>query len=285
MTNIIPRSSSPQEKKTAYRGGEFTLNKNSNQAKGLIGWWPLGVHGGITDQDYSDFKIHGTRTSGIGQLASNHPRWGATKASDHPPEGDIPEYILLNPTNRFDVQIGGSCALTAWVKTTDTAGPIFTLRNDSNGNPIFGMYMGLNGLTTADGELLPLMRFDNGGGLVDVDTETTINNGAWRFVACVFENNANLLRAIIDNTEFSAAQTDDVEMTFVNSLAIGTDKRWIDNVEQTVAQRKFVGQIKDCRAYNFAPTPNQIQQIRNNPWQLVKTRSTKLYSLPSAALP
>lgn len=79
------------------------------------------------------------------------------------------------------------CTVELWFRTTDTTGPLVVSRTSSN--PIFGMYLGANGLTVDDGKILCLVRDNGGGGLTELKSILRYDDGNPHHVAWVFNGN------------------------------------------------------------------------------------------------
>jgi len=171
------------------------------------------------------------------------------------------DYVLFNNTILFNVPSGGSMSCFMWVKTTENEGVIFSLRNDLDADPVFDLAIGNNGVSVGNGEFAPLMRFDDGTGLVNNDTNTTINDGVWHFIGAVYDTVNDEFVAYIDTSKFTASQATNGSMTFANQHSIGAEKRWIDDSAGSADQRYFDGQIDDVRIYNRALSATEIQAL------------------------
>lgn len=102
----------PEQRITAFRSGEFVLDTGSEQAQGLGGWWPLGVHGGNSkDWDYSLFNNNGTRTNDPTRKAVNHPRYGGIHALDF---DGVNNYVDVGDLSIFEVPQG--ITVSAWAR-------------------------------------------------------------------------------------------------------------------------------------------------------------------------
>ncbi len=82
--------------------------------------------------------------------------------------------------------------VSAYVKTTETAGPLIAFRDSVNGNNVLGLYMGFNGATSLAGRMNILMRDTSGGTHIQIQGPI-VNDGAWHHIA-VTRNAGNLIR-------------------------------------------------------------------------------------------
>ena len=64
MTRIIRRGRTGRFRQDQAFGRPFRLNKNSPQAKGLVGWWPTLGQGGDVLKDYSGYGQVGNFAAG-----------------------------------------------------------------------------------------------------------------------------------------------------------------------------------------------------------------------------
>jgi hypothetical protein len=72
-----------------------------------------------------------------------------------------------------------------WFNTVDNVGPLVTGRNPAN--PLIGVYMGNNGITSDAGRILCIIRGDNGSGLQQLNSPLAYNDGSNHHFAMTIE--------------------------------------------------------------------------------------------------
>ena len=251
----------PEQRIAAFTSGDFVLDTDSAQAQNLVGWWPLGVHGGnAKDRDYSLFKNHGTRNNGPIRKVSNHPRWGGIHALSF--DGDDDNVIAPIDTSLF----GSQAAFCVWIKrtlhdpTTEGNSGIWSLKDGgtsdhypfSDGNIYVGMF--------------DSTRFSMGDiGIADrtvwhhVTITRTAGTNGWKFR----QNGAVIF------------ETDPNTFTLGTTVKLG---------ESTSAVNNYDGLMNDARLYNIAQPAGLIDQIYNEPWRLVYPLGVRTISLAPAGV-
>lgn len=226
----------------------------------LISRWRLNETSGTTATD--SVSGHNGTLSGTMDAASDTEAGVDSTALSFNGSND---YILLPTTADFNIPTGGDFTLSAWVKTTDSYGPIIALRNTTSGLATLGMYVGYNGVTNNAGHVVPLMWYDNTpySALKRFNSTEPINDGNWHHVVMVIDQSNNLFQTYIDGTAYSVAQPNDGEMTFATSLAIGAELQWIaDNHGSSNTDKRFLeGTIDDVRFYQRALTASEISTL------------------------
>ncbi len=124
----------PERRTAALRSGRFYLDVESVQAQGLIGWWPLGIHGGdAIDKDYSQFHNPGVRSSPSTQVV-RHPKLGGIRTLSFNGSSDI---VTFGSSNLV-LASGQPFTMSVWVNITSAsliAGAFNIGDNDTNQGP------------------------------------------------------------------------------------------------------------------------------------------------------
>jgi len=160
------------------------------------------------------------------------------------------DYVSLGNSSSLNISSGQGMTVTAWVKTTDTQGLVASLRNSTNGNPVFDLSIGYNGLSSNPGHFIPLMRYDDGTGLVNIASSRNISDNAWHFVAAVLDQQNDTLKAYVDSNTYSTDQTADGSIITQADRAIGAERRWARDNYGTSAQTYLNGIVDDVKIYN-----------------------------------
>lgn len=225
--------------------------------KNLISRWKLDETSGTTATD--SVSGHNGTLSGSMDAASDTEAGVDSTALSFNGSND---YILLPTTADFNIPTGGGFTASAWVKTTDSYGPIIALRNTTPNLGTLGVYVGYNGINDNAGHVVPLMWYD-GAQRRSFSSSTAINDGDWHHVAMVIDQDNNLFLTYVDGTAYSVAQPYDGQLTFANTLAIGAELQWIaDSHGDSNTDKRFLeGTIDDVRIYQRALTASEISTL------------------------
>jgi len=201
----------------------------------------IAKHAGTYIEDYSGlenfgvFSGNGTQT---GTAWNSSARFGGGFEFD----GDD-DYIDCG--NDSSLNFGtGDFTLEAWIKTTcQTAQQII---NKENGTDKIGYLW----VVSTNGNIRGSIR-DASGGVVSTDDGTTVDDGNWHHVACVFNRNGNLIRyvdGVVSGTQDSiSSRSGSIDNTF--DFRIGTTPMDAQN---------FNGTIDEVRIYNRTLSPDEI---------------------------
>lgn len=242
---------SPEKRIAAFVGGEFVLDTESLQAQGLVGWWPLGVHGGKSkDWDYSLFDNHGIRTNGPTRKVVNHPQWGGVQVLDF---DGVDEYVDLG-SNVFATG-SENRTVTLWLNSRDlsAASFVFTLGTNSSGQA-WRIH------TTAAGNLRIAIE---GSGY---ESSLSLTANQLMFVAVVLDGTT-----LGDHILYLDRQSENA--TGAGSVNTSSSEAFIGEIESSHPNfgsgLSFDGFINDVRIYNRTLVTGLIAEINNEPWRMV----------------
>lgn len=174
----------------------------------------------------------------------------------------VDDYISFGPAPNLDLSSAtDEITIIAWVKTTDTDGPIVSFRHSTNDNPVIDFVIGFNGYGNANigtGKPSVLVRDNNGGGLTYMIGPNPINDGLWHYVA--FTRNSSKQSILYVDGIAVAQMTDTMTAPVTCDLkAIGSERRWVLINHGKPNQRYFSGVISEVRIYKRALTADEIR--------------------------
>ncbi len=262
----------PEQRKAALRFGQFAVDRESVQAPGLVGWWPLGIHGGkAKDWDYSGYGNHATRI-GVVPTPAFVPKWGAQMVND------------LASNQYSDVENGGASVLNPTTKITVAvfARADGNVTTGYNNKGVFSKFTGAQWLLwtqAADGDLDLQFRVSTNDPSGTRNSLTfTITDNDWHHLAGryigggVFKGRPHLA---VDGIDGGAGDSGGGTIkTGSGDVNIGT---YQDN-----GARRFGGALKDARIYNLACPIPVVQQIAEEPWRLVRPLGVRTISFAPA---
>ena len=133
---------------------------------------------------------------------------------------------MVWPANAFRltlVEANAPFTFTAWVKTTDKAGPIFSQRSTASDLQIIALSIGYNGVTQSPGSVMALVRQDGAKGGNAQVVGGKINDGTWHHLA--------LTRgASIDGSCVDVIGTVELNQVEIHHCHAGTGNNGIANV-------------------------------------------------------
>lgn len=162
-----------------------------------VGYYKMDDTSGATMTDSSGNANDGTY---------NAVSYSATRVAE---DGGLAITLAGASTSYCDISVGLMDLATStspksfelWFRTTDTVGPLMVGRGPT-GTPIMGMYIGNNGLTADNGKILCLVRDNGGGGLTELKSPLTYNDGAAHHVVWVFDGGGTKnWRMYVDSTD------------------------------------------------------------------------------------
>ncbi len=224
----------------------------------LISRWRLNETSGTTATD--SVSGHNGTLSGSMDAASDTEAGVDSTALSFNGSND---YILLPTTTDFNIPSGGGFTASAWVKTTDSYGPIIALRSTLSSDAIAGLYIGYNGVNNNAGHVSPLMRYNSNSGRKEFGATAAINDGNWHHVAMVIDQDNDLFITYIDGTPYNIAQTINGALDFQDHISIGAELEWITaNDSGANTDKRFLeGTIDDVRIYQRALTASEISTL------------------------
>ncbi len=133
------------------------------------------------------------------------------------------EYIDMSVPMNWPFDADRAFSVSGYFKTLDEYGPIFSFRNDTDDNPIFGLHVGAEGLHFNPGELLFIAR-DAGESISNVQSATTVNDGLWHSFAIT--RSAEGIFSVYLDGELKGTVSDSALAYDVNYNALGKELRW-----------------------------------------------------------
>ena len=215
-----------------YRGARppdwpFALNCGSNQARGLIAWYPMGLRGGSTVYDMSG------RNKNL--AATNGPTWtdGLRFAAGSSQYAEINEGLLTSVP----------VTLVSWLKVySDVAGEAVCLVSSNDNANWFSILLG-----SAEAFLQC-----NGSAFAQIQAGTVVH-GRWHLVCGVFAA-TNSRTLYLDGVQVGATETTNSTQSGINRFAIG-------GLRRNPPDNYFTGYIGDTRIYNRALSDAEVYAL------------------------
>ncbi len=155
---------------------------------------------------------------------------------------------------------GQDFAISGYFCTYDNYGPIFSMRNSDDENPIIDIALGYNGVTNNLGQVVMVVR-DNDGSARSVSSGIPVNDGRWHNL--VVTRVGDKWAVYIDGelrTSINGAATGEVSLNF---MAIGASLKWLaDNEwEEETHYRFFKGLMDEFYIWEGELLPSQIAEM------------------------
>ena len=185
-------------------------------------------------------------------------------------EGLVNNGLYLNGRDEYvdvsDAQVymptaaGQSFAISGYLRTFDNYGPIFSMRNSEDENPIIDIALGADGVQVESGRVCVLVR-DDGGSLSTMNSGITVNDGRWHnFIVSRVGSKWTLYVDGESRAVINGAATGNVDL---NLMALGTSLRWIMDgwgISNSVL-RDFKGVIDEFAVWDGELLPSQISDL------------------------
>jgi len=232
---------------------QFTLNTQSPQARGLVGWWPtLGQYGNVTTvRDYVANRYPMTQY--------NTPTWKD--------DGQFGNTILYDDASSERLEVAQAVissyplTLTAWTRSNDdTAAQAIVSIYDFDAVNVSHRIQ-LRGPAGGD----PISAISQSGAAVgQADAAIGFTAGKWHFVAGVFSSAT--LRTVYVDGGHPGSDVTNVTPANLSHTGIGA---WGST---SIYVNFMSGQIADARIYNRALTAAEIWQLYDpaTRWELYK---------------
>lgn len=168
---------------------------------------------------------------------------------------DVSDAYIYMPTAD-----GQSFAISGYLRTFDDYGPLFSMRNSADENPIIDIALGMDGVQNQPGRVCMLVR-DNDGSMSNVNSGITVNDGRWHhFAVTRVGGKWTLYVDGVSRATINGAATGEVTLDF---MAIGTSLKWIaDNWQPTNTHfRDFKGILDEYTVWNGELQPHQIAAL------------------------
>lgn len=156
------------------------------------------------------------------------------------------DWISAGADGSLNFAASAPFTVSAYVKTTDSAGPLISFRDAASGFNVLGLYVGFNGATSFPGRMNVLMRDATGGTFAEIQGPV-VNDGAWHHVA-VTRNAGNLIELFVDGVSAGTASSGATGGAFTTDLrGIGVDRLWVIGGNNTADQRYLSGTVDEVR--------------------------------------
>jgi len=233
---------------------QFTLNTQSTQARGLVGWWPtLGQYGNTaTVRDYVANRFPMTQY--------NTPTWQN--------DGVFGEALLYDDAATEYLEVAASpvasepFSFSAWYKTNDLgANQVLLSLGDSGSGLYYALILTGNVAAPYDG-YVTAWAFD--GDLNSLAfTSMAFSANVWQHAVAVFASNGSI-KVYVNGGHVGTSAVAHGAIT-INQIAIGVSA-------DGTPSNYMSGQISDARLYNRALTAAEIWQMYDpaTRWELYK---------------
>ena len=171
------------------------------------------------------------------------------------------EYVdVSNAQIYMPTAAGQSFAISGYIRTFDNYGPIFSMRNSDDENPIIDIALGADGVQTQSGKICVLVRDDNYS-MSNMNSGIKVNDGRWHnFIVTRIGDKWTLYVDGESRALINGAATGNVDL---NLMAIGTSLRWIMDgwgISNSVL-RDFHGIMDEFAIWDGELLPSQIAAL------------------------
>lgn len=171
------------------------------------------------------------------------------------------EYVDVSHANIYmPTADGQSFAISGYIRTFDDYGPLFSMRNSTDGEPIIDIALGADGVQDLPGRICLLVRDDNGS-MSNVNSGITVNDGRWHnFIVTRFEGKWTLYIDGVSRGVINGAATGDVTL---DMMGIGTSLNWLANDwnPDRAYYRHFKGFLDEFTVWNGQLQLGQIADL------------------------
>ena len=246
----------------------YVLNKSSNQAKGLVGWWPGDPSRSLTLYDISGHGNHGSINGSISANGIWVPGYQGGKSA-LTFDGST-NYVQFADYGAFKIPNGQPFSFSYWFKLLSSPSAFDTLFSkgyDGNSEPFFNDFRGDigGGLTTppflSAGAFSALSAPNTAGCVSTVDFSQAQNIGVWWLATTVFTTaGINLyLNGQLNNSASFGGYV-------LHDTALGVN---IGCLNLTGSFIRFAhAMLEDVRFYNRTLSPAEVWNIYSKPWDL-----------------
>ena len=238
------------------------LNRGSQFARGLVGWWPVGNQacwGTDTLLDMSLYDNDGTVVSVPAE------KWSIADGRSCITLDGVSDYVDIADSPSMDVS-GNAITLMGWHNTTTIDDYDLLIGKEVNGNPyqIWALFVG-SASGTKHQKIVFAISTSATRTLFDFDTGIDLRNNLHHY--CGVYDGANMLIYLDGALQGSTAKTGNID-TNNNKVRIAKSEFY--------AGERLQGPVDDVRIYNRALSAGEVAQLYNE---------TKDGSYGSLALP
>ena len=216
------------------------INLNLPSDENLVGYWTFDEATGTTANDSSGNGHTGTLTN---MIAGDWVAGISGVCLDF----DGTDAFVTVP-DHADFTMAAGFALICWTKTTDSAYGGFV--SNSDGTEYFRLDL------NSDHKAHFATRVD-GGAVVDINSNSAINDGEWHHLAAV-RTAGGLLTMYVDGILQDSTDTDVGEINSTNAVVFG-------RYRSHVTGNELDGIIDEVRIYNAALTAEEVYALYKNP--------------------
>jgi hypothetical protein len=171
------------------------------------------------------------------------------------------EYVNVSNAQAYmPTSAGQAFSISGYIRTFGNYGPLFSMRNTTDGNPIIDIALGADGVQWQPGRICMLVR-DDAGSLSFVNSGITVNDGRWHHVAVTrIEGNWKLYVDGVLRANINGAATGDVSL---DMMGIGTSLKWLAENWYPEANhvRYFQGIVDEYTVWDGALLPSQLAEL------------------------
>jgi hypothetical protein len=173
------------------------------------------------------------------------------------------EYVnVSNASVYMPTADGQSFAISGYLRTFNNYGPLFSMRNSDDGQPIIDIALGADGIQNEPGRICLLVR-DDQTAAAWTNSGITVNDGRWHnFIVTRTDGIWKLYIDGILRGNINGAATGNVNLDL---LGIGTSLRWIADgwgLDATYsAYRDFKGIVDEYTVWDGELQPGQIEAL------------------------
>jgi len=164
----------------------------------------------------------------------------------------VDDYVQLVDTTALTAPEGFAFSMSGYVKTTDSEGPIYSMRDPG----ILSVYVGFDGADNVPGHL----RFISwiAGSLYRI-TGPRVDDGLWHHFA-ITRSSFGVIELFVDGISYGSVN-DGAGEYFNQSTVFGSDTSWQSAGHGTVQQRYLAGQIDEFSIWSDELQPDQIAAL------------------------
>jgi len=219
--------------------------------------WHMSETSGTTIKDSTSNNNNGTPNGGVTLNATGKIDGGD---SFNGTDG----YTSLGTSSSLNFAANVPFTIEGWYKTTESYGPIFSFRHDTNDGAVIDICVGYDGAVGSAGRLMGLVRQDSGSGGYARVTGPTVNDGNWHYFVLT-RNAGNTIQlfsdGVLQGTSSGSASGGAIT---TNIRALGSERRWVQVSYGTADQRYLVGTTDEVRVSNVQRSSSWISTCYNN---------------------
>ena len=155
---------------------------------------------------------------------------------------------------------GQSFAISGYIRTYGNYGPLFSMRNSADEQPIIDIALGADGVQDQPGRICVLVR-DDSGSRSQVNSGIAVNDGRWHhFAVTRVGGKWTLYVDGVSRGVINGAATGDVSL---NMMGIGASLKWLadDWNNGRTYYRYFKGIVDEFTVWNGALLPSQLAEL------------------------